>query len=58
MIDYIGLNDNGDYVFHHTTKGKLTVGKWSVDNPSGGTNSEHAWIIAEQSYNNMDTDND
>jgi len=49
MWEFIGFNENDDYVFNHPDYGSNTVGKYSEINTEGAQDLEHALLIVHNS---------
>ena len=57
MWTFEDMNENGDYVLRHPQHGKMTVGAWAEDNPSGANNVEQAIEIAERAFSPTEGEN-
>lgn len=49
MWEFIGYNENQDYVFNHPDFGSNTVGRYSEMNIEGAQDLEHAYTIVNNS---------
>lgn len=52
MWTFIGLDENQNYKLVHPYFGTMTVGAWSIENPSGANTESEAIIIAEGAFDN------